>query len=213
MTVVNNHINFNIFVGRFVKCNTRFCGPLLTREVKLKSGGRDVSAETRHCSSIQQAGEERAAQVQPGTMVGSECTNETEPYIVSIALTAQMVWEGPDDTSWMGTITEGCRIELCKYLIDFDYSVVCVLTMLTGDKYIRAKKLIRGATDLMYVTSEREYNLHSGDVRVINMKHKEVEVRKSSRKAVVLCSVGKKTYSFDEKEINTLMTLCWQPLK
>ena len=108
-----------------------FCGGLLTKPVQLQSGGRDENVETRHCLRLQSAGRELPSQVQSGMMVGSECTNETEPYIVSLALNAQKVWEGEMGRSWMGTIT-------------------------AGDKYILARKLIKGATDLMYYTSGRE---------------------------------------------------------
>jgi hypothetical protein len=81
------------------------------KEVKLKSGGRDSAVETRYCSGLQEAGEALAAQVKAGTMVGSECTNETEPFIVSLALTEQQAWVGANGRSWMGTITAGG--ELC----------------------------------------------------------------------------------------------------
>jgi hypothetical protein len=77
------------------------------KEVKLKSGGRDSAVETRYCGALQAEGEALAALVKAGTMVGSECTNETEPYIVSLALTEQRVWAGADDKSWMGAITAG----------------------------------------------------------------------------------------------------------
>lgn len=91
---------------RFCK-NTSFCGGLLTKEVSLKRGSRDVAAETRLSSLVQEAGEARAAQVKPGMMIGSECTNEKEPYIISLALSAEKVWEGPDQWSWMGWIRAG----------------------------------------------------------------------------------------------------------
>jgi hypothetical protein len=87
--------------------STEFCGHLLTKHVQLKSGGRDTTIETRFCTGLQEAGEERAALVQPGMMVGSECATESEPYIISLALSAQKIWEGPDQESWMGTITAG----------------------------------------------------------------------------------------------------------
>lgn len=66
-----------------------------------------MAAETRHCLAIQSAGEERAAQVREGMVLGSECTNDWEPHILSIALTTEKVWEGDDGTSWMGTIKAG----------------------------------------------------------------------------------------------------------
>jgi hypothetical protein len=83
------------------------CGPLLLKPVKLKSGARDHAAETRLCSTVQRQGEERATQVREGMLVGSECANETEPYIVSMALTEEKVWEGEPGQSWMGTIKQG----------------------------------------------------------------------------------------------------------
>jgi hypothetical protein len=93
---------------RYGQCQNRgFCGPVLMKEVKLKSGSRDSAIETRYCSVLQAAGGALAAQVKAGTIVGSECTNETEPHIVSMALSEEKVWSGPDDRSWMGTITAG----------------------------------------------------------------------------------------------------------
>ena len=45
-------------------------------------------------------------------VIGSECANETEPYIVSIALSAVKQWQGEDGTCWMGKITEGATLLL-----------------------------------------------------------------------------------------------------
>jgi hypothetical protein len=87
-----------------------------------------------------------------------------------------------------------------------------ILTETLGEKYIRAKKLIRGATDLMYVTTELEYNLHSEDVRVVSMSNSELVVRKSARQAVIASSAGKKTYLLIEKELNVLKERCWTPM-
>lgn len=75
--------------------------------MQLVRGGRDTSVETRHCSALQATGQEEAAKVQPSSMVGSECTNESEPYIVSLALSAEKIWEGPPGKSWMGKIQAG----------------------------------------------------------------------------------------------------------
>ena len=164
-------------------CNTSFCGGLKWREVKLKSGARDVAVETRFCSQIQDAGLERAQSVQAGTMVGSECTNETEPYIISLGLTGEKVWMGEPGRSWMGSIT-------------------------AGEKYITTRKLIRGATENMYVTTELEFYLHSEDVRVINMQHSKIEVRRSSRQAQ---ASNKESFLFNQTEIETLKSRCWDP--
>ena len=74
--------------------NVPFCGGLLTKEVKKKRGGRDVVAETRFSAAVKEAGFARAAEVQANTIVGSECSNETEPYIISVALSSEQVWDG-----------------------------------------------------------------------------------------------------------------------
>ena len=79
----------------------------MLKPVKMKSGSRDTAVETRQSQAVQNAGGERAKQVQAGLLIGSECTNETEPYIVSLALAPEQVWAGEDDTSWMGRITAG----------------------------------------------------------------------------------------------------------
>jgi len=99
---------------RFGQCtSTNFCGHLLLRPVQLKSGGRDSMIQTRFCTGLQEAGVERAALVQPGMMVGSECSSEAEPYVVSLALTEEKIWEGEDGSSWMGTITAGVCVWAC----------------------------------------------------------------------------------------------------
>ena len=62
----------------------------------------------------------------------------------------------------------------------------------------------------MYSTTECElYNMSVEDVRFVNMKHSEVEVRRSSRQSVVS---NVKTYELDESEIETLKARCWEPL-
>ena len=108
-----------MLVCRFHQCeNRQFCGPLWLKEVRLKSGGRDTAIETRYCTGIQDEGRLLAAQVQVGTMVGSECTNEHEPHIISCALTAESTWEGESSSSWMGAITAGC----------YQASMVCIMS-------------------------------------------------------------------------------------
>jgi hypothetical protein len=85
------------------------------------------------------------------------------------------------------------------------FALICLI----GDKYITARKLIRGATENMYVTTELEYFLNSEDVRVIDMKHSKLEVRKSARRVV---ASNKETFTFDDEELETLKKRCWQPL-
>ena len=49
----------------------------------------------------------------------------------------------------------------------------------------------------------------SEDVRFVDMKHSEIEVRRSSRASVVSAT---KVYDLDEGEIETLKQRCWEPL-
>ena len=93
---------------KYRRCeNAGFCGHMVERDVNLKSNAREHAAETRLSQRVQAEGRERAQRVKAGMFIGSECTNETEPYIVSIALTDPMIWAGEDDTCWMGKITAG----------------------------------------------------------------------------------------------------------
>jgi hypothetical protein len=62
----------------------------------------------------------------------------------------------------------------------------------------------------MYVTTELEYYIHSEDVRMINMVHSRVAVRKSSRS--IAATNNKETYELIEDEIDTLKKRCWDPM-
>jgi hypothetical protein len=62
--------------------------------VKLKSGARDHATETRNSTKIKEAGLEKAKLIKVGMLIGSECDNETEPCIVSIAVTEEKEWHG-----------------------------------------------------------------------------------------------------------------------
>jgi hypothetical protein len=90
--------------------NATFCGHLLQRAVQKKAGGREYAAETRNSERVQREGRERAQLVREGMFVGGECTNETEPYIIAIALSGPMVWRGEAGSCWMGKITEGAYL-------------------------------------------------------------------------------------------------------
>ena len=64
---------------------------------------------------------------------------------------------------------------------------VCVrFTVDSGDKYIVARKLIQGATELMYITTDLEFYLFSEDVRMSTMKHDdELHVLKSETQIIL----------------------------
>lgn len=75
--------------------------------------------------------------------------------------------------------------------------------------YIRARKLKKCKGGLVYTTTECEYNMGIEDVRFVDMKHSEIEVRRSSRASVVS---NARTYELNEDEIETLKTRCWEPI-
>ena len=77
-----------------------------------------------------------------------------------------------------------------------------------GNKYIRARKYVKGPTELMYSSSEKEYNLHSEDVRAINMEHKKFEVRRCNKQPV---SPNKVTILLGGGELCKLKLSCWVP--
>ena len=69
---------------------------------------------------------------------------------------------------------------------------------------------MKGPTELMYSSSEKEYNLHSEDVRAINMKHKKIEVRRNNRQPI---ASNKVTILLDEGELGELKLSCWMAHK
>ena len=84
------------------------CGSLLSKPVNMKSGARDHAAETRNSTRIKEAGEAKAKLIKVGMLIGSECDNESEPYIISIAVTEEKEWRGGLlDRTWMGKIKDG----------------------------------------------------------------------------------------------------------
>ena len=63
----------------------------------------------------------------------------------------------------------------------------------------------------MYSTTECEFNMGSEDVRVVDMEHEEVKVRRSSRNAVA-SNVKTFTCTMSKKALDKLKERCWQPL-
>jgi hypothetical protein len=178
--------------GKYRRCeNVAFCGHLLTKPVQQKSKAREHAAETRSKrrteqeeEAVQAEGLERASQVAAGMVVGAECTNETEPFIVCEALDSEKVWSGEDGSCWMGSISEGMR-------------------------YIRARKYKQAADELMYSSTDCDFNLSSEDVRVASMVYKQVAVRRSSRASVVS---KVKTITLEKKCYELLKLRSFNPL-
>ena len=90
------------------------------------------------------------------------------------------------------------------------YSTLASTIIVVGERYIIARKLIKGATELQYVASDRQFYLNCEDVRVGSMKHSEVVVRRSSRATTM--PTDKKIYEFDQQDVQKLKLACWDPL-
>ena len=74
----------------------------------MKSGARGHAAETRNSTKIKEDWEAKAKLIKVGMLIGSECDNESEPYIISIAVTEEGEWRGGLlDRTWMGKIKDG----------------------------------------------------------------------------------------------------------
>jgi hypothetical protein len=71
--------------------------------------------------------------------------------------------------------------------------------------------LVKGPTEHIYIDTELEFFLNSEDMRLLDVKHAELQVRKSKRHAAVPKHVSK-TYTIDENElIETLKARCYTP--
>ena len=158
------------------------CGMPTTRDIVLASGGRSEVAETR--DAVKKNGYVRAKTVRKGMFVGSENTQEKEPYIISIAMSSEKRWTGPPGKSWMGRIVE-------------------------GDLYIEARKLHK-ASAFVYTETDIIFYLNSEDVRIPDMCYLSVEheLRTSSR---VTLSRDKR-YKFEEEQVELLKRrVCMEP--
>ena len=90
--------------------NKRFCGEVHRPMVRLKSGAREDAPRTRY--SVSENGIKVAGAVRMNEIVGAECANETEPYILFKALstaytvTADMyaTMESEYKHNWMGEV-------------------------------------------------------------------------------------------------------------
>jgi len=94
-------------------------GPIHRCKIRKVSGGLEYERVTN------QAAREMAEQVAIGDILGSECTNTTEPYLISRALSA--LTPNPDGISchWMGHIEAGTPYIKCKKYCknsEFNYS-------------------------------------------------------------------------------------------
>jgi hypothetical protein len=117
-------------------------------------------------------------------LVGSENTQEKEPYIISIALSSQKTWAGPPGRSWMGRIV-------------------------AGDLYIEARKLHRISA---FVYSETDdsllFYMNAEDVRIPDMCYTTMELRRTTRVALPQDA----HYKLEEEQVELLKRrVCMEP--
>ena len=106
-------------------------------------------------------GKARALQCEAGQLIGGECANKTEPYIVCSVVKPYAVWEGAPGRSWMGQIKE-------------------------GDEYVTCRKWQR-QSDTRYLQCQgarAEFYLLAEDVRIIFRKHEVVQPVSRPRREV-----------------------------
>ena len=133
-------------------------------------------------------GIEMAAECKPGDLIGAECTNETEPYIISEVVKPLGCWSGPNGRSWMGQIK-------------------CNDQFLTCRKYQRR-------TDSNYMQCEEEnavYYLLAGDVRIIFSKHKEIKPIERARRRSAAIANAPMSYELDNDELELLNNRVYIP--
>ena len=124
-----------------------------TCEIKFAAGGRLEEKETGR------RGLQRSKEARQGDLIGAECANDTEPYVICEVLRELKVWTGAPGRSWMGTIKD-------------------------GDEYLTLKKYERRKSDVLYAETDREFYLLAADCHIIFRNHSEMQrARQSQRSA------------------------------
>jgi len=143
------------------------------------AGGKEVPRLTQ-CRA-----EEMAATVKPGDLIGAECANSTEPFIVAEVMKGLAVWEGEPGRSWMGEIKEGL-----KYLTLRKYEK-------RGDsKYSELKH----EAAVFYLIAE--------DLRIVFDKHKAIRKERTSSRVQ---QQEVKIFDMDADEMETLQFRVYMP--
>lgn len=136
------------------------------------SGGEVPSRETTRI------GIERSQKAKVGDLIGAECANDTEPYIVCEVTQALQTWQGVDGWSWMGAIK-------------------------AGDEYLTCVKYQKRGGEKMYTETDRSFYLLAGDCRIIFEEHQEVARARSSNRSTTQTTKAK-MYMVDATEMDKL---------
>ena len=122
-------------------------------------------------------GKDRSHRVKPGDLIGAECVNDTEPFIVCEVVKGFAVWKGEPSRSWMGMIK-------------------------ADDEYITCKKYERRNSESLYAEIDKQFYLLAGDTRIIFQKHRQIERERSSKRHKGV--VAAKIYLLDDGELEML---------
>jgi len=143
--------------------------------IHLESGGLCSEKVTAH-ESVEMA----KSKVKIGSILGSECANSTEPYVISRAISE--VKDNPEGTHchWMGAI-EG------------------------GMPYIECKKY-RKNSELNYSEIEYTFKMPADDLKIVFEKQKHVEPTRSSAR---ISQDRHGIIDLDSSEMLTLQLRCF----
>ena len=150
-------------------------GTVKTCQIKLGSGSAVSERETGN------RGRARAMECVVGDLIGAECANKTEPYIVCQVTKAFSKWAGGNGHSWMGLIKE-------------------------GDEYLTCRKYQK-RTDTSYLECPDEtalFYLLAEDVRVLFRKHKEVQPVQRNRRGSAVLAKAPLRFELDVSELELL---------
>jgi len=150
-------------------------GIVKTCQIKLASGATVSERETGN------RGRARAMECVVGDLIGAECANKTEPYVVCQVAKAFSKWKGENGRSWMGVVKE-------------------------GDEYLTCRKYQK-RTDTSYLECPDDtalFYLLAEDVRVLFRKHKEVHQVQRSRRGSTVPTKTPVRFELDVSELELL---------
>ena len=168
--------------------NRKMCGEIYRPQVHLASGAREDAPQTRY--SVTENGKKLAQAVRVNEIVGAECANETEPYILFKALT----------TAYEVTTVMYSSMKL-------EYKHNWMGEVLPGDMIIKGLKLDRRAGDL-YTETPKVFYLFAEDTRGV-VKAAPLQRKKSLRANKVQSEIV--IYEIDEGSLNAIKKTVFLP--
>jgi len=164
---------------KFGKCTLGFArvNTLRTCQIKYENSGLLITErETGN------RGRERALACALGDLIGAECADDMEPYIVCRVTGTLSIWQGAAASSWMGEIK-------------------------ANDEYFTCLKFQK-QSELKYVATKEAFYLLATDVRVrVRVRfenHKEVKGAVCGRSTRTRPATTPATFELNQRELDTL---------